>query len=60
MADEDGGLGRHIGEVVQHGRALVGVHLDGDDDEEEEDNDSDDDDEEDQPSLQGRVPLLHI
>ena len=33
MTDENRGLGGHIGEVVEHGGALVGVHLgDGDDD----------------------------
>ena len=27
MTDEHRGLGRHVGQVVQHGSALVGVHL---------------------------------
>ena len=27
MTDEHRGLGRHVGQVVQHGGALVGVHL---------------------------------
>ena len=28
VADEDGGFCRHIGQVVKHGGALVGVNLD--------------------------------
>ena len=32
MTDENCGLGGHIGEVVEHGGALVGVHLGDDDD----------------------------
>ena len=32
MTDENSGLGGHIGEVVEHGGALVGVHLGDDDD----------------------------
>ena len=32
MTDENRGLGGHIGEVVEHGGAFVGVYLDDDDD----------------------------